>query len=41
MDIVFVDLFLYYSFDVHGICSDVLNLIFDVSPQFFFLGYPC
>ena len=31
VDIVFLDLFLYYSFDVHGICSDVLNLIFDIS----------
>ena len=31
MDIVFLDLFLYYSFDVHGICSDVLNLIFVIS----------
>ena len=31
MDIVFLDLFLYYPFDVHGICSGVLNLIFDIS----------
>ena len=31
MDIVFLDLFLYYPFDVHGIYSGVLNLIFDIS----------
>ena len=38
MDIVFVDLFLYYFFDVHGICSDVLNLIFDISLPNCFVG---
>ena len=31
VDIVFLDLFLYYPFDVHGIYSGVLNLIFDIS----------